>query len=69
VNGFPGAAAGAPDEQRIIAAVNAIGSLADARKWADLRAVFADEVDVDYTSLTGGQPARVKADDLIAGWQ
>ncbi len=70
VNGFPGAAAvGAPDEQRIIAAVNAVGSLADARKWPDLRAVFADNVDVDYTSLLGGQPSRVKADELIAGWK
>jgi hypothetical protein len=59
----------ATDEAAIIAAVNAVGSLADARKWPDLRAVFADNVDVDYTSLVGGQPSRVKADELIAGWE
>ncbi len=57
------------DRDSIIAAVNAVGSLADARKWPDLRAVFADNVDVDYTSLVGGQPSRVKADDLITGWE
>ncbi|NUT54325.1 MAG: nuclear transport factor 2 family protein [Saccharothrix sp.] len=42
---------------------------ADRRDWDALLTVFADEVDLDYTSLTGGEPGRVKAVDLVAGWR
>jgi hypothetical protein len=41
----------------------------DARDWATLRASFADVVRVDYTSLWGGEPATVAADDLVADWR
>jgi hypothetical protein len=41
----------------------------DARDWVTLRASFADEVHIDYTSLWGGEPATVKADDLVADWR
>jgi hypothetical protein len=68
--GFPGAATvGESDERRVIAAVGSVAALADARKWRELRGAFADDVRVDYTSLTGGQPTTIKADDLIAGWE
>lgn len=43
--------------------------LADGRDWAGLRALFADDVYADYTSVAGGTPGVVKADDLVAGWQ
>jgi hypothetical protein len=26
------------------------------------------EVDFDYTSVAGGQPARLKAEDIVTGW-
>lgn len=45
-----------------------LASAADARDWKTLRAVFADEVDFDYTSVAGGKPATLKADDIVAGW-
>src|SRR3982074_3118418 len=32
-------------------------------------AAFADEIRVDYTSLSGGEPETLRADDLIARWQ
>lgn len=37
--------------------------------WASVRAAFADEVLVDYTSLAGGTPSRVRADVLMTNWQ
>jgi hypothetical protein len=41
----------------------------DALDWAGVRAAFAEQVDTDYTSLWGGEPAVVAIDDLITGWQ
>jgi len=41
----------------------------DALDWAGVRAAFAEEVDVDYTSLFGGNPERLPADELIQRWQ
>ncbi|MDH6574756.1 nuclear transport factor 2 family protein [Kitasatospora sp. MAP5-34] len=42
----------------------------DKREWEQLRsAVFAEKVLVDYTSLNGGEPAELAADDLIAAWR
>src|SRR5690606_34429994 len=41
----------------------------DALDWAGVRAAFADEVEVDYTSLFGGSPERLPADELVTRWQ
>jgi len=41
----------------------------DGKRWRQLRARFAAEVDTDYTSLFGGAPARQSGDALIAGWR
>ncbi len=41
----------------------------DRKDWGALRALYADEVETDYTSLFGGTPQRQPADDLIAGWR
>jgi hypothetical protein len=41
----------------------------DAKDWNGVRVEFADEVDTDYTSLFGAPAARVRADDLVAGWR
>ena len=45
-----------------------IASTIDTRAWQDLRALFADQVTTDYTSLFGGEVQRQSGDDLIAGW-
>jgi hypothetical protein len=41
----------------------------DALDWTTIRDAFADEVRVDYTSLWGGEPETLTADDLIARWK
>lgn len=41
----------------------------DARDWPAVREAFADQVDIDYSSLFGAPPGRAGADDLVAGWQ
>jgi hypothetical protein len=57
----------APDRDEIIAVVNRIGLMADRRDWQACREAFSDRVETDYTSLNGGQPAIVNADDLVSG--
>jgi ketosteroid isomerase-like protein len=70
INGFPGAAEAAlSDSARIERLVIQLAKSADARDWTGVRAVFADEVDFDYTSVAGGKPSRLAADDLVAGWR
>lgn len=41
----------------------------DAKNWRDVRQAFADDVDVDYSSLSGVAAARTTADELVGGWE
>jgi hypothetical protein len=41
----------------------------DAKRWDELRALYADEVRTDYTSLFGGEPQVQPGDALIAAWR
>jgi SnoaL-like domain len=41
----------------------------DALDWPAVRAALADQVRVDYTSLSGGEPETLPGGDLIARWQ
>jgi hypothetical protein len=41
----------------------------DALDWKGVRAALADQVDVDYTSLFGGEASSQPADVLIGGWR
>ncbi len=52
----------------IFDAITSIAAGADRHDWDRVRAAFADEVTLDYTSLWGGGPATQTADDVIAGW-
>ncbi|WP_211588760.1 nuclear transport factor 2 family protein [Allorhizocola rhizosphaerae] len=72
----PGAQAASPaglsrvdDVNAIRAAVDGIDDAVDAKDWARCRALFTDQVDVDFASLGGGAPARIPADQLIANWR
>ena len=40
----------------------------DARDWAGVRACFADTVYFDMTSVAGGEPATLSAEQIVAGW-
>ena len=57
------------DRMEITDLVNRVAVAVDSRDWEGVRSCFADEVEVDYTSLNGGAPATVRADDLVAGWR
>lgn len=41
----------------------------DRLDWTGVRAVFADRLQLDYTSLDGGEPEDVAADELVARWR
>lgn len=56
------------DEAAIRHIVDEIDNACDAKDWEACRAFFADEVETDFTSLAGGEPAKIKADDLIGAW-
>lgn len=57
------------DRLQITEVVNGVAVFADLRQWEQLRALYADEVSVDYTSFVGGEPGDVQADQLVNGWQ
>ena len=49
-----------------------IGALAvhvDARHWDQILDLFAPHVDVDYTSLFGGEPQSLAREQLVDGWR
>jgi SnoaL-like domain len=58
------------DRLEIVELSSAMGLLIDAREWDALeQRVFGDPVDVDYTSLQGGDPQTVRPEELIGGWR
>ena len=57
------------DEAAIRLVVDEIDNTCDAKDWEACRGFFSDEVEVDFTSLAGGEPARISADDLIGAWK
>ncbi|WP_274648950.1 nuclear transport factor 2 family protein [Paenibacillus humicola] len=42
---------------------------ADNREWEALEQLFTEEVKIDYTSLTGGEPATIPANALMNSWK
>lgn len=56
------------DRQGMIDAVTDIAAGADRHDWPRVRGAFADQVQLDYTSLWGGEVQLVAADDIIAQW-
>jgi len=57
------------DEMEIRKIVDEIDNACDLKDWKTVRSFFTDEVDVDFTSLTGGGAAKIKADELIGAWE
>ncbi len=58
------------DENAVRAAADALFRATDAKDWAAARALLADgPIDVDMSSLAGGGPLRITADELIGGFR
>jgi len=57
------------DRAEIVGVVDGIDVATDAKDWATCRAYFTDEIAVDFTSLAGGSPGRMPADELVGAWR
>lgn len=57
------------DQAEIRRVVDEIDNFCDEKDWENCRACFTDEIEVDFTSLAGGEPAKIPADDLIKAWK
>jgi hypothetical protein len=53
------------DEAAIRAIVDGISRTTDAKDWKACRAYFTEDIQVDFTSLAGGEPGPMKADALV----
>ena len=56
------------DRIEIIETTTRMAWHADRREWNELERVLADEVLLDYTSLTGAQPATLPREQIISSW-
>ena len=56
------------DIAEIIRVVDEIDNTVDAKDWTACRGYFLDEIYVNFTSLAGGSPGRIAADDLVGAW-
>jgi len=57
------------DHEAVRSIVASVAHHIDAKRWKDLRALYADEVETDYTSLFGGTPQKQPGDALIPVWE
>jgi hypothetical protein len=56
------------DRAEIVRIVDEIDNTVDAKDRTDCRSYFTDEIYADFTSLAGGSPANMPADDLVRAW-
>lgn len=56
------------DQTEIITVVDEIDNAVDAKDWERCRSYFTDEIYADFTSLAGGSPGNMSADDLVGAW-
>ena len=57
------------DEAEVRRVVDGIDLATDAKDWGLCRGYFTDEIFVDFSSLAGGEPGRMPADDLVNAWK
>ena len=57
------------DRQQLIETVNRFFIAVDAREWDKVEALMQPQVQLDYTSMTGGQPATLHPEQIIASWK
>ena len=54
------------DEAEIRGVVDGIDLATDAKDWELCRSYFTGEIFADFTSLAGGESARMPSDDLVS---
>ncbi len=57
------------DHNAVISVINKIGTAADMNDWQAVKASFADEVYLDYTSMSGGEPATLTPEQIVTAWR
>jgi len=57
------------DEAEVRRVVDGIDLATDAKDWELCRGYFTDEIFADFTSLAGGEPGRMPADNLVNAWK
>ena len=55
------------DIQKVQSVVARVAHHVDGKRWPELQALFANEVETDYTSLFGGQIQKQRSDELVMG--
>lgn len=56
------------ENDKIINTITTIFNGADARDWRKVKAAFADEVLLDYSSMNGNPAATMTPDQIISTW-
>jgi hypothetical protein len=56
------------EKDAVIDVVNQLFISIDNRDWAKVKACFANEVLFDMTSMTGGEPVTMTAQQIVEGW-
>ena len=57
------------DEAEVRRVVDGIDLATDDKDWELCRGHFTDDIFADFTSLAGGEPGRIPADDLVNAWK
>ena len=57
------------DREEILDTVTRLFWFTDHHRWDELEGLFADEVELDYTSLQGGEPETLPPADIVDGWK
>ncbi len=57
------------DLAEITRVVDEIDNAVDAKDWERCRGFFTEEIYADFTSLAGGSPGNMPADDLVGAWR
>lgn len=57
------------DWNEIATRIGALAVHVDGRRWNEVLGLFASQVEVDYSSLFGGEPQSLTREQLIGNWR
>jgi len=57
------------DNHQITETINKLFISVDNRDWDEVKSIFCDTVLLDYTSMTGGEPAALSSSQIIDSWK